>query len=78
VEDEMGFLVGLLGLATGVAGFWLDFNAHPIPTSAYPLTSGYFDLGAAGILVATLGFLMQLFSFALRRTPKNGLVRMKA
>jgi hypothetical protein len=74
----MGFLVGLLGLAAGVGGFWLDFNAHPIPISGFPLTSGYFDLGAAGILVATLGFLMQLFSFAIRRTPKTGLVRMKA
>ncbi len=74
----MGFLIGLLGLAFGVAGFWLDFNAHPIPTSAYPLTSGYFDLGAAGILVATLGFLMQFYAFAIKRTPKTGLVRVKA
>ncbi len=74
----MGFLVGLFGLAVGVGGFWLDFNAHPIPISTDPFMSGYFDLGAAGILVGTLGFLMQLFSFAIRRTPKDGLVRMKA
>ena len=74
----MGFLVGVFGLAVGVAGFWLDFNAHPIPVSAYPLTSGYFDLGAAGILVATMGFLMQFFIFATKRTPKSGFVRLKA
>jgi hypothetical protein len=74
----MGFLIGLLGLAVGIGGFWLDFNAHPIPVSTDPFISAYFDLGAAGILVATLGFLMQLFSFAIRRTPRTGLVRLKA
>jgi hypothetical protein len=74
----MGFLVGLLGLAVGIGGFWLDFNAHPLPASNDPFVSGYFDLGAAGILVATLGFLMQLFAFSIRRTPKAGLVRLKA
>jgi hypothetical protein len=77
-EGKMGFLIGLFGLAVGVTGFWLDFDAHPIPTSADPFISGYFDVGAAGILVATLGFLMQLFSFAFRRTAKSGLVRLKA
>ena len=74
----MGFLIGLLGLAVGIGGFWLDFDSNPIPVSTYAQASGYFDLGAAGILVATLGFLMQLFSFAFRRTPKSGLVRVKA
>jgi hypothetical protein len=67
----MGFLIGLFGLAVGVTGFWLDFNTHPIPVSVSPLTSGYFDLGAGGILVATLGFLMQLFSFAFKRVPRQ-------
>lgn len=74
----MGFLVGVSGLALGIFGFWLDFESHPMPTSAYTLSSGYFDLGAVGILVATLGFLIQMSSFAFRRTPKSELARVKA
>jgi len=74
----MGFLLGISGLAVGVLGFWLDFASHPMPTEIYTLSSGYFEIGAAGILVATLGFLIQMFSFALRRTPRSALVRLKA
>jgi hypothetical protein len=32
---------------------------------------------AAGLLVAALGFLIQLFPYAVTRTPESGLVRVK-
>lgn len=72
----MGFLVGINGLAVGILGFWLNFQLNPIPVSAEPLDSGYFDLGVAGIMVAVLGFMTQIVMNSLRRGPKA--VRAKA
>jgi hypothetical protein len=65
----MGFLVGVIGLAVGAVGFWLNFELNPIPVSAEPLDSGYFDLGATGVLVATLGFMTEIVAYAVRRAP---------
>ena len=74
----MGFLVGINGLAVGILGFWLNFQLNPIPVSAEPLDSGWFDLGMAGIMVATLGFLTQIAIYSFRRTSKTAVVRAKA
>ncbi|HEX4178349.1 MAG TPA: hypothetical protein VHY57_07910 [Rhizomicrobium sp.] len=53
----MGFLVGILGLVAGFFGFWQDFSADPFATEAL---SGWFDLGVAGIVLAILGFIVQM------------------
>jgi hypothetical protein len=76
-EANMGFLAGVIGLAVGLTGFWLNFELNPMPVSAGPLDSGYFDLGTAGILVATLGFMTQIVMYAVRRTPKTRYIRAK-
>jgi len=54
----MGFLVGIFGLIVGFAGFWLDFSADPF--AAQP-SLAWFELGVAGIAVAVLGFIVQMW-----------------
>jgi len=54
----MGFVVGILGLAAGFIGFWLDFSADPF--AAQPSVV-WFDLGVGGIVLAILGFIIQMW-----------------
>ena len=54
----MGFVVGILGLAAGFAGFWLDFSADPF--AAQP-SQAYLDLGVGSIALAILGFIIQMW-----------------
>jgi hypothetical protein len=54
----MGFLIGLLGLVAGFFGFWLDFSADPFETQP---STAWFDLGVAGIGIAILGFIIQIW-----------------
>ena len=54
----MGFLVGVFGLALGFFGFWLDFSSDPF--AAQP-SQTWFDLGVGGIVVAIVGFIVQMW-----------------
>lgn len=63
----MGFLVGVLGLAAGFVGFWLDFSSDPFAAQPSP---AYFDLGIGGIVVAILGFIIQMWPR--RRVARKG------
>jgi hypothetical protein len=66
----MKYLIGLIGIVVGAAGFWMDFSSHPDMAADSPLGSIYFDVGAAGILVATLCFMIQIVTNALPRRPR--------
>ncbi|MDB5394318.1 MAG: hypothetical protein JWM91_1824 [Rhodospirillales bacterium] len=57
----MGFLIGIAGLVVGAVGFWLDFSADPFLASRHLSTISYFGIGIFGILVAILGFVLQLW-----------------
>ena len=54
----MGFAVGILGLAVGFIGFWLDFSSDPF--AAQP-SAVWFDLGVGGVVFAILGFIIQMW-----------------
>jgi hypothetical protein len=57
-EAKMGFLIGIVGLIAGFAGFWFDFSADPF--AAKP-PQAYFDLGVGGVALAFLGFIVQMW-----------------
>lgn len=63
----MGFAVGILGLAAGFIGFWMDFSADPF--AAQP-SETYFNLGVGGIALAILGFIVQMWPRR-RAVPKG-------
>ncbi|HEX4508364.1 MAG TPA: hypothetical protein VH722_21730 [Alphaproteobacteria bacterium] len=54
----MGFVIGILGLAAGLIGFWFDFSADPF--AAEP-SAVWFDLGVGGVSLAILGFIIQMW-----------------
>ena len=64
----MRYLIGLIGIMVGAAGFWMDFASNPNMGMDSPLSSTYFDIGATGILVATLSFMIQIVLNALPRS----------
>ncbi len=66
----MKYLIGFIGIVVGAAGFWMDFASNPNMASDSPLTSTYFDLGATGIAVATLCFMIQMVTNALPRRQR--------
>jgi hypothetical protein len=67
MEAKMGFLVGIAGLIAGVAGLWLDFSSDPF--AAQP-SAVWFDLGVGGIVLAILGFIIQMWPR--RRVTRKG------
>ncbi len=62
----MGFLIGIIGLAVGALGFWLDFSADPFATVHHAQAISYSGIGVSGIFVAIVGFILQLWSPKLR------------
>ena len=54
----MGFLIGILGLVIGFVGFLFDFSADPFAAQPSP---AWFDLGVAGIAIAIIGFIVQMW-----------------
>jgi len=54
----MGFLIGVSGLVIGFAGFWADFSADPF--AAQP-SQVWFNLGVAGLVLAVIGFIVQMW-----------------
>jgi hypothetical protein len=70
----MRYLIGFIGIMVGAAGFWMDFASHPDMATDSPLGSAWFDIGAAGILVATLSFMIQMVVNALPRRRQTAIV----
>ena len=63
----MGFLIGFFCLIVGFAGVWFDFSADPFAAQPSP---AWFDLGIAGIAIAVLGFIVQMWPR--RRIARKG------
>jgi hypothetical protein len=63
---KMGFLIGVIGLAVGAIGFWLDFSADPFAAAHHAQAISYYGIGVSGIFAAIIGFILQLWSPKLR------------
>jgi hypothetical protein len=75
VEAKMGFLVGLLGLVVGFIGFWADFSADPFSSQA---SSTLFDIGVAGIALAVISFIIQMWPRGAARAARRAASRARA
>ena len=71
-EAEMGFLVGVLGLFVGFIGFWADFSADPFSVQS---SSTNFDMGIAGIAVAVVAFIVQMWPRSSARAARRAASR---
>jgi len=68
----MGFLVGVLGLFVGFIGFWADFSADPFSVQS---SSTNFDMGIAGIAVAVVAFIVQMWPRSSARAARRAASR---